>query len=84
MIFNVKKIISFLSQGTTLLPGDVIMTGTPEGISVCGIFGLTIGVGMSRKPPLWLKDGDIIEVELEGVGKCVNKVVYEKDIKSKL
>jgi len=39
---------------------------------------------MGKKPQLWLKDGDIVEVELEGVGKCVNKVVYEKDIKSKL
>jgi 2-keto-4-pentenoate hydratase/2-oxohepta-3-ene-1,7-dioic acid hydratase in catechol pathway len=72
MIFNVKKMINFISQGTTLLPGDVIMTGTPE------------GVGMGRKPQLWLKDGDIVEVELENVGKCINKVVFEKDLKSKL
>lgn len=39
---------------------------------------------MGRKPQLWLKDGDVVEVELEKVGKCVNKVVFEKDLKSKL
>lgn len=48
--------ISFLSRGVTLLPGDVIFTGTPE------------GVGMGRKPQLWLKDGDVVEVGLESVG----------------
>jgi 2-keto-4-pentenoate hydratase/2-oxohepta-3-ene-1,7-dioic acid hydratase in catechol pathway len=83
MIFNVKKIINFISQGTTLLPGDVIMTGTPEGM-ISLHFCLIVGVGMGRKPQLWLKDGDIVEVELENVGKCVNKVVFEKDLKSKL
>ncbi|TPX18440.1 uncharacterized protein E0L32_011625, partial [Thyridium curvatum] len=61
-IFNVKKTIAFLSQGTTLMPGDIILTGTPS------------GVGMGRSPQLWMKDGDVVEVELEGVGKCVNKV----------
>jgi 2-keto-4-pentenoate hydratase/2-oxohepta-3-ene-1,7-dioic acid hydratase in catechol pathway len=39
---------------------------------------------MGRKPQLWLKDGDIVEVELENVGKCVNRVVFEKGISSKL
>lgn len=48
--------ISFLSRGVTLMPGDVIFTGTPE------------GVGMGRKPQLWLKDGDVVEVGLESVG----------------
>ena len=66
MIFNVAKTISFLSQGTTLLPGDIIFTGTPS------------GVGMGRTPQLWMKDGDVIEIELEGVGKIVNKVEYSK------
>ncbi|EAU31679.1 conserved hypothetical protein [Aspergillus terreus NIH2624] len=66
MIFNVAKTVSFLSQGTTLLPGDLIFTGTPQ------------GVGMGRKPALWLKDGDQVEVSLEGVGSCVNKIVFEK------
>jgi len=41
-------------------------------------------VGLGRKPPLWLKDGDIVEVELENVGRCVNKVVFEKDVKYRL
>ncbi|RWA08330.1 hypothetical protein EKO27_g6785 [Xylaria grammica] len=67
MIFNVKKTISFLSKGHTLLPGDLIFTGTPS------------GVGMGRKPQLWLRDGDIVEVELEGVGICTNKVEFAKE-----
>lgn len=71
MIFGVAKTIAFLSQGTTLLPGDLIFTGTPQ------------GVGMGRRPQLWLKDGDIVEVGLEGVGSCVNKVEFTK-AKSKL
>ncbi|KAG4441332.1 hypothetical protein IFR05_003195 [Cadophora sp. M221] len=71
MIFGIAKTIAFLSQGTTLLPGDVIFTGTPQ------------GVGMGRKPQLWLKDGDVVEVGLEGVGTCVNKVEFTKE-KSKL
>ncbi|KAG5791765.1 hypothetical protein H9Q69_009197 [Fusarium xylarioides] len=61
-IFGVAKTIAFLSQGTTLLPGDVIFTGTPE------------GVGEVRDPPLWLKDGDTVEISLEEVGTIVNKV----------
>jgi len=66
MIFGIAKTIAFLSQGTTLLPGDVIFTGTPQ------------GVGMGRKPQLWLKDGDVVEVALEGVGGCTNKVEFAK------
>ena len=64
MIFGVKESIAFLSKGTTLLPGDLIFTGTPE------------GVGAGRNPPLWLKDGDVVEVILEGVGTCTNKVEF--------
>lgn len=67
MIFNVKHTISFLSRGTTLLPGDLIFTGTPS------------GVGMGRDPKLWLKDGDVVEVALEGVGSCTNKVEFNKE-----
>ncbi|KAJ5638286.1 hypothetical protein N7490_008165 [Penicillium lividum] len=66
MIFGVAKTIAFLSRGTTLLPGDLIFTGTPQ------------GVGMGRKPALWLKNGDQVEVSLEGVGSCVNRVVFDK------
>jgi len=66
MIFGVAKTIAFLSQGTTLLPGDLIFTGTPQ------------GVGMGRTPQLWLKDGDVVEVDLEGVGSCTNKVEFSQ------
>lgn len=62
-----RTTISFLSRGCTLLPGDIIWTGTPQ------------GVGMGRKPQLWFKDGDVMEVELEGVGTCTNKVEFTKD-----
>jgi 2-keto-4-pentenoate hydratase/2-oxohepta-3-ene-1,7-dioic acid hydratase in catechol pathway len=72
MIFGVAKTIAFLSQGTTLLPGDVIFTGTPQ------------GVGMGRKPQLWLKDGDVVEVGLEGVGWCTNKVEFGARAEAKL
>ncbi|KAF2099147.1 hypothetical protein NA57DRAFT_56768 [Rhizodiscina lignyota] len=66
MIFGVAETISFLSQGHTLLPGDLIFTGTPQ------------GVGMAMNPPLYMKDGDVVEVYLEGVGSCVNTVENEK------
>ena len=63
MIFSVVQLISFLSQDTTLLPGTVILTGTPH------------GVGFARKPPVWLKAGDEVVVEIEKIGKLVNTVV---------
>ena len=66
LIFSVAQTISFLSQGTTLKPGDMIWTGTPQ------------GVGMGRNPQLWLKDGDVVEVSLDGVGTCVNRVRFAK------
>ena len=62
MIFDVKAIIHQLSQGFTLLPGDLIMTGTPE------------GVGYAMVPPRVLKDGDVVEIEVEGIGKLKNPV----------
>jgi 2-keto-4-pentenoate hydratase/2-oxohepta-3-ene-1,7-dioic acid hydratase in catechol pathway len=68
MIFNVKQLISFLSQGTTLLPGTVILTGTPE------------GVGFTRKPPIFLARNDTITIEIESIGKLTNPVVEEKPI----
>ncbi|KAI2602351.1 hypothetical protein GGR54DRAFT_525421 [Hypoxylon sp. NC1633] len=71
-IFNVRQTIAFLSRGHTLLPGDLIWTGTPS------------GVGMGRKPQLWMKDGDVVEVELEGVGIVTNKVEFLKDESAKL
>ncbi|KAL2020742.1 hypothetical protein VTK56DRAFT_8042 [Thermocarpiscus australiensis] len=72
MIFSVRKTIAFLSQGTTLLPGDLIFTGTPQ------------GVGMGRNPQVWLKDGDVVEVELEGVGTCTNTVEFSSARDAKL
>lgn len=65
MIFSVARQIALLSEAMTLLPGDVIVTGTPA------------GVGFARTPPLWMKPGDICEVELEGVGILRNPVVAE-------
>ena len=67
LIFDVAHLVAFLSQGTTLMPGDVIFTGTPA------------GVGMGQKPPVWLKDGDVCQVELEGVGACTNQVIWERE-----
>ncbi|MEO8971370.1 MAG: fumarylacetoacetate hydrolase family protein [Ktedonobacteraceae bacterium] len=63
MIFSVTKIIAFLSSLMTLEPGDIIATGTPS------------GVGFKRTPPLFLKDGDVAEVEIEGIGQIRNPVV---------
>jgi len=65
-IFKVAETVSKLSAGTTLMPGDVIFTGTPEGVAMGG-----------KGAEKWLKDGDVVEVELEGVGVCRNKVVFE-------
>lgn len=62
MIFPVAHLIAFLSQDTTLLPGTVILTGTPE------------GVGFARKPPVMLKPGDTVTVEIETIGKLTNPV----------
>ena len=65
MIFDVPAIIAYVSGWTSLAPGDVITTGTPE------------GVGFVRKPPLWLKPGDSVEVEISSIGVLVNPVVAE-------
>jgi 2-keto-4-pentenoate hydratase/2-oxohepta-3-ene-1,7-dioic acid hydratase in catechol pathway len=62
MLFSVAEIVSYLSQGTTLLPGTFILTGTPP------------GVGYVRKPPVYLKEGDVVEVELDGCGVLTNPV----------
>ena len=63
MIFKVAHLISYLSQGITLEPGDVIATGTPD------------GVGIFRKPPVLLKPGDVFEVKIEKLGTLRNTVV---------
>lgn len=62
MIFPVRELISYLSRGMTLSPGDVISTGTPP------------GVGFARKPPIFLKAGDTVTVEVDGLGELTNPV----------
>ena len=66
MIFDVPSLISFLSASTTLTPGTVILTGTPE------------GVGMARDPRVWLKPGDEVKVEIERIGVLSNPVLEEQ------
>ena len=65
LIFSTKELLSYCSKNFTLYPGTVIMTGTPE------------GVGFARKPPVFLKPGDKIEIEIEGIGKLINLVSRE-------
>jgi 2-keto-4-pentenoate hydratase/2-oxohepta-3-ene-1,7-dioic acid hydratase in catechol pathway len=63
MVFPVAQLISVLSAGMTLEPGDIIATGTPE------------GVGMGMTPQRWLKPGDVVEAEIEGIGVLRNRIV---------
>lgn len=65
MIFSFRKIINYVSTFTTLVPGDVIVTGTPT------------GAGARFDPPVWLKPGDIVEVEAEGIGTLINPIADE-------
>jgi 2-keto-4-pentenoate hydratase/2-oxohepta-3-ene-1,7-dioic acid hydratase in catechol pathway len=65
MIFSLATLIHEMSRGTTLLPGTLILTGTPS------------GVGFTRKPPVFLRHGDTVRVTVEGVGSVTNRVVYE-------
>ena len=65
MIYQIPYLIEYLSKAFTLLPGDVIVTGTPH------------GVGAFRKPPVWMKDGDEVIVEIEGLGQLRNRCVEE-------
>ncbi len=65
MIFDIPAIVSDLSRSMTLLPGTVILTGTPE------------GVGFTRKPPLYLQDGDIVTIDIEKIGQLTNPVKRE-------
>ncbi len=62
MIFSIRELIAFISRGVTLHPGDLITTGTPQ------------GVGFARKPPIFLKDGDEVVVEIDGIGSLSNPV----------
>jgi acylpyruvate hydrolase len=63
MVFSVARAIESISLLMTLEPGDIIATGTPA------------GVGASRKPPLWLRAGDVVEVEIDRIGVIRNKIV---------
>ncbi|QEH80019.1 fumarylacetoacetate hydrolase family protein [Sphingomonas sp. C8-2] len=65
LIFGVPRLIATLSEAVELQPGDVIATGTPS------------GVGLARKPPLWMKDGDVCEVEIEAIGTLRNVIRAE-------
>jgi len=65
LVFGVRRLIAFASAVFTLTPGDLILTGTPS------------GVGYARTPPLSMKDGDQVEVEIEGIGVLANRVVAE-------
>jgi acylpyruvate hydrolase len=66
MMFPVIETLVYVTQGMTLEPGDIIFTGTPS------------GVGFARKPPVWMKDGDTCEVEIEGLGILRNPIADEK------
>ncbi|MFN2339765.1 MAG: fumarylacetoacetate hydrolase family protein [Halanaerobium sp.] len=66
MIFDVKELVSYLSTNMTLKPGTVIMTGTPA------------GVGFARKTPIYLQQGDTIEIKIEGIGSLKNNVIKEE------
>jgi 2-keto-4-pentenoate hydratase/2-oxohepta-3-ene-1,7-dioic acid hydratase in catechol pathway len=65
LIFDIPTLISYCSDWTPLVAGDVISTGTPE------------GVGFARRPPLWMKPGDVVEVEIGGIGVLRNPIVAE-------
>ena len=65
LIFSIRRLVSFCSRNMTLLPGTIILTGTPE------------GVGFSRVPPVWLQAGDVVEIEIEGIGVLSNSVEAE-------
>ncbi|MEX1299337.1 MAG: fumarylacetoacetate hydrolase family protein [Desulfotignum sp.] len=67
MIFSVAQLIAFLSESTTLAPGTLILTGTPE------------GVGFARKPPVYLMPGDHLQTRIQGIGTLENPVTAEKD-----
>ena len=66
MMFPVAEMIVYITQGMTLEPGDIILTGTPS------------GVGRDRKPQAWMKDGDTSEIDIEGIGVLANPIVDEK------
>ncbi len=67
LIFDIPYLVSFLSNTITLQPGDIISTGTPP------------GVGMGKKPQVWLKAGDLVEATVEGVGTLRNTFIADAE-----
>jgi 2,4-diketo-3-deoxy-L-fuconate hydrolase len=67
MVFGVADLVSYVSQFMTLLPGDVISTGTPP------------GVGLGMKPPLYLKAGDVVALGIQGLGESRQEVVAHQE-----
>jgi 2-keto-4-pentenoate hydratase/2-oxohepta-3-ene-1,7-dioic acid hydratase in catechol pathway len=65
LVFPVRQLVTMITECMTLEPGDVVVTGTPS------------GVGYARKPPIWMKHGDTVEIEVEGLGKLINTVQDE-------
>jgi 2-keto-4-pentenoate hydratase/2-oxohepta-3-ene-1,7-dioic acid hydratase in catechol pathway len=63
MVFSVAELIAFISATITLEPGDLVITGTPS------------GVGVFRDPPVFLEPGDVVRVEVEGIGPLTNPIV---------
>ncbi|KAJ3763488.1 hypothetical protein EV360DRAFT_91858 [Lentinula raphanica] len=70
MLFGVADLVSFFSMGITLLPGDIIYTGTPSGVQ------------LGKPDPVWLVDGDVVEVGLEGLGTCTSTITYSNATES--
>ena len=66
MMFPIVEMLVYITQGMTLEPGDIIFTGTPS------------GVGFARQPPVWMKNGDVCEVEIQGIGVLRNPIADEK------
>jgi len=69
MMWPVAKAIALISEYATLEPGDLIAMGTPP------------GVGHARTPPRWLRPGEVVEVEIEGIGTCASPIVAEEDLR---
>ncbi len=66
MLFPVRELLVYITQGITLEPGDIILTGTPS------------GVGHARKPPVWMRDSDVCEVYVEAIGTLQNLIADER------
>jgi 2-keto-4-pentenoate hydratase/2-oxohepta-3-ene-1,7-dioic acid hydratase in catechol pathway len=71
MVFDVATLIAIISEAMTLNSGDVIVTGTPS------------GVGLSRKPPLFMRPGDLVEIEIEKIGVLSNPIAEENATKER-